>query len=231
MSSSTFYVRPAGIEDVPRLVSLNSEAYPELVANGVVFDAAQLKAQLAVFPEGQIVVEHEGSVVGAISTLIVSSAAALRPHTWAEITSHGTFAAHDGRSGDALYLADIYVAPTARGRGVGAALYDALFRLCERRRLARVVAGGRLWGYNELAASMSPARYVEEVVGGLRKDRVLSSQLRAGFTVRGILERYLDDWRSRSYATHLVWESSLAKPRDAARPARAGAVHVQTDAE
>lgn len=222
---STFNVRPAGIEDVPRLVSLNAAAYPELVQNGVVFDVAQLRSQHAVFPEGQLVVEHDGDVVGAIATLIVPSAVALEPHTWQQITSHGTFASHDPKSGDALYLADIYVAPHARGRGIGALLYDALFRLCERRRLARVVAGGRLWGYHEVASSMSPARYVEEVVTGSRKDRVLTSQLRAGFTVRGILERYLDDWRSRSYATHLVWDSHLVKPAEAARAARAATKH------
>jgi len=228
---STFLVRPAGTEDLPRLVSLNQEAYPELVASGMVFEPAQVGAQHAVFPDGQLVVEEDGNVVGAIATLIVSSAAALRPHTWAEITSHGTFARHDASSGDALYLADIYVHPRAQGRGVGAALYDALFRLCERRRLARVVAGGRLWGYHEVAASMTPARYVEEVVSGYRKDRVLTSQLRAGFTVRGILERYLDDWRSASYATHLVWESSLARARDTVRPARTAASAVQSDGE
>ena len=223
---STFHVRPASIEDVPRLVRLNAEAYPDLVADGVVFDAAQLRAQHAIFSDGQLVVEVGGRVVGAIATLIVSSSAALAPHSWAEITSHGTFAAHDAKGGDALYLADIYVDPEARGRGIGAALYDALFRLCERRRLARVVAGGRLWGYHEGASSMSPARYVDEVVRGLRKDRVLTSQLRAGFTVRGILASYLDDWRSAGYATHLVRESTMAKPTDAAR-ARASTAKEQ----
>lgn len=226
---SPFHVRPAGIEDVPRLVSLNSAAYPDLAANGVVFNQAQLIAQRAVFPDGQIVIEHDGNVVGAIATLIVSSTTALRSHTWVEITSHGTFAGHDAKSGDALYLADIYVDPRAQGRGVGALLYAALFRLCDRRRLARVVAGGRLWGYHEVAATMTPARYVEEVVSGARRDRVLTSQLRAGFSVKGILERYLDDWRSASYATHLVWESSLAKPRDAPRSPRSALVSFRSE--
>jgi ribosomal protein S18 acetylase RimI-like enzyme len=205
--------RAAVLADVPSLVALNSAAYPDLVEDGVVFDAAQLMAQQAVFPEGQIVVEDDGCIVGAIATLVVPSAAALAPHTWALLTSHGTFAAHDPQ-GDALYLADVYVDPAARRRGVGSALYDALFRLCERRRLARVVAGGRLWGYHEHTASMSPAQYAEEVVRGIRHDRVLTSQLRAGFSVRSILDGYLDDWRSGSFATLLVWENGLARPRD-----------------
>lgn len=208
-------VRPAVSRDVKRLVELNEAAYPDLVEDGVVFDAAQLMAQQAVFPEGQIVVEETGDggrILGAIATLIVSSAAASAPHTWSGITSYGTFAAHD-RAGDVLYLADVYVDPAAKGRGIGAALYDALFRLCERRRLARVVAGGRLWGYHEVADAMTPAQYVDEVLRGARKDRVLGSQLRVGFTVRGILEDYLDDWRSAGFATHLFWENPLVAPR------------------
>lgn len=217
----SFCVRPAVPSDVPRLVELNAAAYPDLVEDGVVFDAAQLMAQQAVFPEGQIVVERgcsaaregpaaRGEVIGAIATLIVPTAAAAAPHSWCGITSYGTFAAHD-RGGDALYLADIYVDPAARGLGVGAALYDALFRLCERRRLARVVAGGRLWGYHEVAGTLSPSEYVDQVVRGVRKDRVLTSQLRAGFSVRGILRGYLNDWRSAGYATHLFWENALVR--------------------
>lgn len=207
-------VRPARLSDVPRLVALNAAAYPDLVEDGVVFDAPQLTAQQAIFPEGQLVAEQlradgERAVVGAIATLVVPGSVALRPHTWAEITSYGTFACHDPR-GDTLYLADVYSDPEATGTGVGAALYDALFRLCERKRLARVVAGGRLWGYHEVAGSQSAEVYAAEVLAGKRRDRVFTSQLRAGFDYRGILPGYLDDWRSAAFATLLVWENSAA---------------------
>ncbi|HVJ94292.1 MAG TPA: GNAT family N-acetyltransferase [Labilithrix sp.] len=226
------HVRPALLRDVPRLVELNKAAYPDLVEEGVVFDAAQLMAQQAVFPEGQVVVEQSGLVVGSIATLIVSTSAASAPHTWSGITSYGTFAGHD-RNGDVLYLADVYIDPAVRGMGIGSVLYDALFRLCERRRLARVVAGGRLWGYHEVAHRMSPAEYVDEVVRGARKDRVLTSQLRAGFTVAGILEGYLTDWRSAGYATHLFWENTLSKARGAMPSAqttsRKPAMYVEGD--
>lgn len=203
-------VRPASLSDVPRLEELNAKAYPELLADGVVFDAAQLRAQQYVFPEGQLVVEREQVVIGAIATLMVPSERALAPHTWVDITSHGTFACHDA-TGDALYLADVYVDPEARGLGVGQRLYDALFDLCRRKHLARVVAGGRLWGYHEVAGTISAAEYASEVARGLRRDPVLGSQLRAGFVVRGILDGYLDDWRSASFATHLVWESRVGR--------------------
>jgi len=199
-------LRSATRADVPRLVALNAAAYPELLADGVVFDAAQLLAHGHVFPEGQIVAEENGLIIGAIATLIVGSSAALQPHAWTDVTSFGTFACHDPR-GDTLYLADVYADPAAHGRGVGPALYGALFDLCRRKNLRRVVAGGRLWGYHEVSSELSPAAYVDEVVRGVRRDRVLTSQLRAGFSVRAVLEGYLEDWRSAGFATHLVWEN------------------------
>jgi GNAT superfamily N-acetyltransferase len=206
MGMNPFRTRTAGPSDLPRLVAMNHDAYPDLVADGVVFDAAQLAAHQAVFPEGQLIVEQSGAVVGALATLIVSRELVQKPHTWIDATSHGTFAAHNPE-GDTLYLADVYSDPNARGTGVGAALYDALFALCRRKRLARIVAGGRLYGYHDARNAVSPAQYVDEVIAGGRKDRVLTSQLRAGFVVRDIMPDYLDDWRSGSYATLLVWQN------------------------
>jgi GNAT superfamily N-acetyltransferase len=199
-------LRPATLADVPRLVALNAAAYPELLADGVVFDAAQLHAHGHVFPEGQLVAEENGVIVGAIATLIVPSSAAMKPHAWTDLTSFGTFACHDP-AGDALYLADVYADPSVHGRGIGPALYGALFGLCTRKGLRRVVAGGRLWGYHAVSSQLSAAQYVDEVIRGARRDRVLTSQLRAGFTVRAVLDGYLEDWRSAGFATHLVWEN------------------------
>ena len=174
-------LRPAREEDVPRLVELNRAAYPDLVAADVVYDAAQLGAHLRVFPSGQLVAEDRGALVGALSTFIVPRAVDARsPHTWLEITDHGTFARHDP-AGDTLYLADIYTHPSVWGRGVARALYDALFDLCRQHGLARVVAGGRLWGYFEHERTLSPGEYVARVLRGELHDKVLTSQLRAGF--------------------------------------------------
>ena len=64
-------IRPAALADVPRLVALNEAAYPDLVLDGVVFDAAQLMAQQAVFPEGQIVVEDFGCYACSFQTALI----------------------------------------------------------------------------------------------------------------------------------------------------------------
>jgi GNAT superfamily N-acetyltransferase len=162
-------IRVATAADVPRLVEMNRAAYPELVAETVVWSGSLLEEHLRRFPEGQLVAEagRGRCISGAISTFIVPpSRDPLAQHTWLDITEHGTFASHDP-AGDTLYLADVYVDPAAWGKGVGQALYVALFGLASSLGSRRVVAGGRLWGYHEYA------------------DRL--SQLRAGFSVRGIL--------------------------------------------
>src|SRR4051812_19160449 len=111
------------------------------------------------FPEGQILAEPAeppgAPPVGAIATLITPRTMdPLAPHTWYEATDRGRFSNHDP-FGHTLYLADVYVDPAAWGKGVGAALYQELFALCRRLALARVVAGGRLWGYPEYAPSLT----------------------------------------------------------------------------
>jgi GNAT superfamily N-acetyltransferase len=208
-------VRPATLADVPRLVEMNRAAYPELVADDVVWNAAQLREHLARFPAGQRLALLDGAVAGAISTFVVRRGRdPLAQHTWLDITDHGTFASHDS-GGDTLYLADVYVDPAAWGKRVGTTLYGALFSLCGELGLKRVVAGGRLWGYHEHAGRMTPDQYVERVLRGELRDRVLDSQVRAGFEVKGILVGYLADPRSRDYATLLEWvrpAGEAAKP-------------------
>ncbi len=204
-------LRLATFDDVPRLVELNHAAYPDLIEDGVVFEASQIRAHLEAFPEGQIVATIRESererVVGAIATLILPRAIdPFIPHTWMGVTDNGTFARHDSR-GDTLYLADVYVDQSAWGLGIGRALYGALFDLCRSRGLHRVVAGGRLYDYSTHAATLTPQQYVAEVLAGKIKDRVLVSQLRAGFSVRGLMPNYLHDWRSQHWATLLVWHN------------------------
>ena len=198
-------IREARAEDVPALVRMNHAAYPELVEENVVWNERQIRMHLERFPRGQLVAEVAGVARGAISTFIVERGRdPLAQHSWLAITDNGSFASHDP-GGDTLYLADIYVDPAAWGKGVGVALYAALRGLCVSLGLRRVIAGGRLWGYCEHAARMTPEQYVAAVLRGELRDRVLGSQVKSGFSVRGILVGYLRDPRSCDYATLLEW--------------------------
>lgn len=224
----TIRVREVTRADIDDLVTLNRLAYPDLAAEDVVWSEDQLFSHIRVFPQGQMVALIEDEIVGAASSLIVDLGPdPLRLHTFDGITDGGYFTNHDPTA-DTLYGSDVYVHPKARGKGVGAALYKARRRLCQRLNLRRIVAGGRLFDYEEYSERYSPEEYVERVVEEEIRDQVLSFQLREGFEVRGVLPNYLDDPPSHDNAAFLEWlNREYVAPPEATRKVRITCVQYQ----
>lgn len=205
-------VREASRQDIPALIELNRASYPVLSNENVVWGEAHLRSHLRVFPEGQLVAEVDGRLVGAVASLVVDLGPdALRHHTWAGITDSGYFTNHNPQA-DTLYGADVYVHPDSRGGGVGAALYEARRQLCRRLNKRRILAGGRLWNYSEHASRMSPEEYAHRVAAGELRDLVLSFQIREGFELRGVMPHYLRDPRSHNHASLIEWLNPDYKP-------------------
>ena len=176
-----------------------------MAEENVVWIQRQLQNHLKLFPAGQILAEIDGTIVGAVASLIIrSDRDPYRAHTYAGITDGGYFHNHDPK-GDTLYGADVYVSPNCQGCGIGAALYDARRRLCKELNLRRILAGGRLAGYAEVADQFTPEEYVQKVKDGELKDCVLGFQLREGFVVRGILSNYITDPLSNNQASLIEW--------------------------
>ncbi len=221
-------IRESARKDIPALIELNRAAYPVLAAENVVWGESHLLSHLRLFPQGQLVAEAKGKILGAVSSLIVNMGSdPLRPHTWAGITDSGYFTSHDPQ-GDTLYGADVYVHPEARGLGVGHALYEARRELCQRLNLRRILAGGRLWNYEDHANEMSPQEYAQRVVAGQYRDLVLSFQLREGFQLRGVMPNYLRDPKSRNFASLIEWLNPKYQPRaGGARKVRVACVQYQ----
>ena len=221
-------VREAAREDIPALMKLNRDAYPVLANENVVWGESHLRSHLRIFPQGQLVAEVNGEIVGAASSLLVDLGPdPLRHHTWAGITDSGYFTNHNPNA-DTLYGADVYVHPDSRGLGVGAALYAARRQLCRHLNKRRILAGGRLWNFAEHADKMSPEEYAYRVADGEFKDLVLSFQLREGFILRGVMPHYLRDPRSRDYASLIEWlNPDYRRPDQASRKVRVGCVQYQ----
>ncbi len=212
--SVTVSLREATRADIPALVELNRATYPTLAEDNVVWRPEHLANHQRVFPQGQLVAEVGGKILGACSSLIVDLGPdPLRNHTWAGITDSGYFNNHNPRA-DTLYGADVYVHPDARGKGVGRALYEGRRRLCKRLNLRRILAGGRLWNYEEQAPELSAEEYASRVAAGEFRDLVLSFQLSQGFVLRGVMPNYLRDPLSKNYASLIEWINPEYKPPD-----------------
>lgn len=201
----TLELRLARVEDIDTLVALNKKCFPAMAEQDVVWTRGHLAAHQKMFPEGQIVATLDGRIVGAVASLIVHfNQDPYRQHTYSGITDGGFFHNHDPQ-GDTLYGADVYVDPDLRGLGIGALLYEERRLLCKRLNLRRILAGGRIHGYEKVADKMSPEEYVRAVERGELKDLVLSFQLREGFVVRGILKNYITDPHSKNNASLIEW--------------------------
>lgn len=198
-------LRYARESDIPALVELNKVCFPAMAEEDVVWDPAHLKSHLRLFPQGQIVAELEGKLIAGIASLIVDFGDnPYRAHTYAGITDGGYFYNHTAQ-GDSLYGADVFVHPEARGLGIGHHLYEARRELCRSLNLRRIIAGGRIHGYDKYSDKLPVEEYVRKVEQGEIKDLVLSFQLREGFVVRGILRNYIIDPHSHNNATFIEW--------------------------
>jgi predicted amidohydrolase/GNAT superfamily N-acetyltransferase len=210
-------LRLARLDDIQAMIDLNRLCFPSPSEENIVWNVGQLMQHLKLFPEGQIVAELDGRLVGAVSTLIVDFGVdPYRTHTFAGITDGGYFHNHDPH-GDTLYGADVYVHPDLRGSRVGHALYEARRALCRALNLRRILAGGRIHGYTDHANTMTPEEYVRAVERGELRDRVLSFQLREGFVVRKVMRNYIRDPQSLNCATLIEWLNPDHRPRDESR--------------
>jgi predicted amidohydrolase/GNAT superfamily N-acetyltransferase len=197
-------------EDIAGIIACHRAAYPDYDEE-MYYTERFYEMQLAAFPEGQVLAEADGIVVGYATALIVQLDDSAHWYTYEEITGGGTFSTHDP-SGDTLYGADIAVHPDYRGRGVAGLLYEQRKRLMKRYNLRRMVAYGRIPGYNAVAGKMTAEEYVQKVVQGELRDASLLAHLKAGYQVRRVLLDFLWDDSSLNYSTWLEMPNLHYRP-------------------
>jgi len=194
-------IRHTRSSDIKPLLDLQERVYPTIRP----WPETTLRQQIETFPQGQIVAEVDGQLVGAASSLMIMWDEWDVEHTWKEITSRGSFNTHNAE-GRTLYGAEVFVQPELRGAGIGHALYRGRRQICRRLNLKRIIACGRLPGYHNYADQISALLYAQKVVWGDISDPVLNFQLREGFDFCGTVEAYLpDDLDSLGHASLIVW--------------------------
>jgi predicted amidohydrolase/ribosomal protein S18 acetylase RimI-like enzyme len=196
-------VRRLTMDDYDALVEMQRRCFPGMPT----WTREQIASQIEIFPDGQLGVEIDGKLAASSSSLIVQYDPSLEWHNWQAVSDNGYIRNHKPR-GDTLYGIEIMVDPEFRGMKLSTRLYDARKELCRERNLARIIIAGRIPGYHNYAAKMTPRQYIEQVEEKAIYDPVLTAQLSNGFDVRGLIANYLpSDKESLGYATFLDWKN------------------------
>lgn len=199
-------VRRTTFKDADAINQVVARCYPGIPP----YPQDALKAQINHFPQGQMVIEYEGQVVGFCSTMIITESIAMRPHTWKEITGSGFASRHDPL-GDYLYGIDICVDPTFRGKSIGSRLYNERRKLCQDLGLKGILFGARIPGYSRRKKQYpTPELYLEAIKSRKIKDPTVTFQMRNEFEPVMVMSNYLpSDAESHGYAVLMRWHNPL----------------------
>ena len=182
-------LRNPTFNDVKAISELVEKVYPDMAP----WTLDSIRSQLTYFPEGNFIAVFDDKVVGYSASIRVPSTLALKPHTWDEITGHGT-GSTDDPNGDYLYGMETCVDNTYQNLHIGQRIYNERKKLCIRLHLKGIITGGRLSLYaQEVEKVKNPEKYIELVQLEKIKDHTLLFQLHNGFEVLGILKNYLPD--------------------------------------
>lgn len=196
-------------EHIEACAALQPRCYPTLAAEEHIA-AAHYANHLRLFPEGQFVAldARTGQVVGSASGFLTYydeiAPAHFRHHTFLEAIAGGWLTNHNP-NGNYYYGIDMCVHPEYRGRGIARKLHDARKALCRRLNLKGQVIGGMIPGFVHYKELMTAHEYVEHVRQGIIYDSTLTTQLRNGFVLRGLLQHYLQDPPTDGWSTLLEW--------------------------
>lgn len=193
--------------DVDGAVALQRACFPPPFPADLLWQRGHLHVHLQVFPEGQLVAEEDGQVVGSATSLVVGEENWRGHRPWEE-TVGGHFLARHDPSGTTLYGVDISVHPDWRGKGIGRKLYEERFATVERLGLERYGTACRIPDFqlaHSFGGELTPEAYCELVVAGEAIDRTLTPLLRYGLRYLGVIHGYMEDAESGNAAALLEW--------------------------
>lgn len=201
-------IRPLKSDDIDRLLSMQEICFPGMDP----WEKSHLNSHLAIFPEGQLVAELDGEIIGSCSSLIINFDEYDDRHTWDDVTDEGYITNHNP-DGYNMYGIEVMVHPDYRRMKVGQRLYEARKELARELNLKSIIIGGRIPNYHKHSEEMSPREYVDSVSRHKIYDPVLTFQLMNDFTLMRVNPNYLpDDKASKKYATLMEWNNVDYKP-------------------
>ncbi len=189
-----------------QLECIQQACFPSLASDELI-TAEKYKAQMQVFPEGQLsAITDDGKVVACSTDFRTNIDLEHIEHRYIDIVDDNWLTNHDPE-GEWLYGADIGVHPDWRGQGISKLMYAARHNLVRRLNLKGHVAGGMLVGYGQYKNTMRIEDYVEKIKGGELFDPTVSIQLKRGFHIHGIIQDYVNDPSCDNKAAFIIWRN------------------------
>ena len=189
-------------EDYDGLIALFDDAYAGIDDNYA--SAEDMVDLMNHFPDGQIVAELDGEIVGVILSLHCKYAQFSQPQRMADIYNPDLFASHS-ENADSLFALEILVKSTHHRKGIGKMLNAALTKTLERHNLRAFIGISRLSGYGQYQSQFGPEEYVRKVVSGELNDPSLSYNVSNGMMPTQVVPQYYPaDHASAGYGTIVI---------------------------
>nr|WP_187274091.1 GNAT family N-acetyltransferase [Paenibacillus sp. N3.4] len=202
-------------DDFPALIRVQEESFPPPYPPEQWWNEEQLTEHVQRYPEGALCVEVAGEVVGSMTGLRVNyDVEQAVEHTWSALTDDGYIRTHLP-DGNTLYIVDICIRPAYRKFGLGKWMMQSMYEVVVNQGLQRLIGGGRMPGYQRVAAAMSVDAYVAALLDGSLKDPVITFLLRCGRTPVKVVKNYLKDEESLDYGLLMEWRNPfLNEPKE-----------------
>jgi GNAT superfamily N-acetyltransferase len=188
--NDAFVVRNATAEDVVRMEYVQSQCFPTLHESELM-NKNHFANHIKIFPEGQLVVEKDGLVIGSASTLRCDFPE--HEHTFLESCDNLWITNAHIPTGDWMYGFDMGVLPEYRGLGLSKEMYKARHDVCRALGIKAQIIAGMTIGYGKFKDQMTIEEYCERLGKKEFTDPTITPQMNAGFRWIKPVYDYIND--------------------------------------
>ena len=188
--NNRFLVRNATLSDAIGMEFVQKKCFPTLHPTELM-GHQHFESHIKTFPEGQLVIEFEGQIIGSASTLRCDFPE--HDHSFMEASDNLWIIKTNKPRGDWMYGIDMGVLPEFRRLGLSKELYKARAEICEKLNIIGQIISGMTIGYSQFKSKMTIQEYCLALEKKLIIDPTIEPQLRAGFRWIRPIYNYIND--------------------------------------
>lgn len=201
INEDQFHIRTATPDDVIQMEYVQKQCYPTLHISEIM-NREHFASHIKVFPEGQLVIESEGKIVGSASSF--RSFFPEHDTNFLDETDNLWITNVNQSEGDWLYGIDMGILPEFRGLGLSTELYKARTLIAKRLKLKGQIIAGMTIGYGRFKDKMTIEEYCYALQINKFTDPTITPQRKAGFRWIRPMYDYINDEQA-GYASMLMY--------------------------